>query len=161
MPKRPQIIPPEAYPQLVTKSEAADTARVLRSPAAARRGAKVIEQQRESLSAAVHDLADDLENAGGAHDLVLQAAHEIRGLGESAGLAAAGRIADGLCHYVDEMQRCALRPDPNIVDLHVNAILRATRNERERGAISEAVARELAALVAHRLTDIKKLPETS
>src|SRR5579872_3422038 len=102
MPKRAQLIPPEAYPQLANKSEAIAAARVLRSPAAARRGARAIEEQRESLSAAVHGLVDDLEKAGGALDLVLQAAHEIRGLAEPAGLAAAGRIADGLCRYADE-----------------------------------------------------------
>lgn len=155
MPKRPQFIPPEAYPQPVNRKEAANAARLLRSPAAAKRGGRALEMQRESLSAAVHGLADDLEKAGGAQALVLQAAHEIRGLGESAGLAAAGRIADGLCRYIDEMQRASLRPDQNIIELHVNAILRATRNEQERGAISEAVAKELAALVSHKLTEIK------
>jgi hypothetical protein len=155
MAKRATIIPPEVYPQLVNKSEAAAAARALHSPAAAERGARAIEQQRESLCVAVHHLVDDLEKAGGAQDLVLQAAHEIRGLAEPAGLAAAGRIADGLCRYVDEIDRCGLRPDPTIVDLHVNAILRATRNENERGAISDAVARELAALVRNRLTEVK------
>lgn len=157
MPKRTQIIPPDAYPQLVGKSEAASIARVLRSPAIIERGAQVIEDQCEMLHAAVHGLVDDLEKAGREHELVLQAAHEIRGLAGSAGLAAAGRIADGLCRYCDETEKLGLGPDPAIVDLHINAILRATRNVAERGAISDAVARELATLVSHKLTEIKTL----
>jgi hypothetical protein len=157
MARRTQIIPPDAYPQLVGKGDAASIAHALRSPAIAERGARVIEEQCETLHVAVHALVDDLEKAGPAHDLVLLTAHEIRGLAGTAGLAAAGDIADGLCRYCDEIEKLGLGPDPAIVDLHINAILRATRNEGERGAISDAVARELATLVSHKLTEIKTL----
>jgi hypothetical protein len=157
MKKSAQIIPPDSYPQPIARSEAASVARALRSPAIVERGAQVIAAQGETLHAAVHGLVDDLEKAGREHELILQAAHEIRGLAATAGLAAAGTIADGLCRYCDEMDKMGLGADPEIVELHSVAILRATRIESERGAISEAVARELAALVSHKLTEIKTL----
>jgi HPt (histidine-containing phosphotransfer) domain-containing protein len=157
MPKRAQIIPPEAYPQLVNKSDAASVARALRSPAIVERGARVIEEQGESLHTAVHDLVDDLEKAGREHELVLRAAHEIRGLAGTAGLAAAGRIADGLCRYFDESEQLGVGPDMTIVRLHIGAIARAARAEDEVSQMSEVVAKELAALVNHKLTEIKAL----
>jgi hypothetical protein len=109
------------------------------------------------LSAAVLELADALEQAGKDLDAVLSAAHEIRGLAGTAGMPAAGRIADGLCRYCDELDKLGLAPDPAIVDLHVGATLRAIRIPAERGVLGEAVAKELAALVSHKLTEIKTL----
>ena len=155
--KTAQIIPVSAYPQLVNNADAASVARALRGSTLIERGNQVMEEQSEMLCAAVLGLADQLEQAGKNLDGVLLAAHEIRGLAGNAGLAAAGRLADGLCRYCDEIDRLGLAPDLAIVDLHVGAILRATRNPAERGAIGDAVAKELAALVSHKLTEIKSL----
>ena len=51
------------------------------------------------------DYVDELETAPGDMTLVFEKAHEIRGFAETAGLVATGRIADGLCRYIDEMER--------------------------------------------------------
>ena len=157
MSKPAQIIPVSSYPQLVNNADAASIARALRGLPVIERGNQVIEQQSEMLCAAVLELADQLEQAGKDIDAVLLAAHEIRGLAGSAGLTAAGRIADGLCRYCDEIDRLGLAPDRAIVDLHVGAILRASRIPAERGAVGDAVAKELAALVSHKLTEIKSI----
>jgi len=157
MSKKGQMIPADAYPQLAGKSDAAHVARMLRSAVTAVRGQRVVEDQGEPLRAAVHGIVDDLEKAGHNYDLVLASAHEIRGLAETAGLVATGRIADGLCRYFDEVGQLGLAPDPAIVTLHVSAILRATRNGNEISNMSDVVAKELAALVRHKLTDVKTL----
>jgi len=157
MPKRAQIIPPDAYPPLMRKAEAAAIARRLRSPQTAERGARAIAAQGESLRQAVGALVDELEKAGRDDAGIAQVAHEIRGLGENAGLAAAGHIADGLCRYFDAVERLGLGADPAIVELHVRAILHAARHEDEAGRMGDTVAKELAALVSHKLTEINTL----
>ena len=157
MPKRAQIISPDAYPALMPKGVSGAVARMLRSPEMAERGAKVLEQQGESLRQAVLELVGNLENAGQDHGTVAAAAHEIRGLAGSAGLASAGRIAEGLCRYYDQVAAMALRPDGAIVELHVSAIARAARHQDEASRMSDKVAKELAVLVQHKLTEINTL----
>src|SRR4051812_25631831 len=122
MPKRAQIISPDAYPALMPKSVSGAVARMLRSSEMAERGAKVLEEQGESLRLAVLELVGTLEAAGQDHAAICAAAHEIRGLAGSAGLASAGRIAEGLCRYYDRVAAMSLRPDAAIVELHVSAI---------------------------------------
>jgi hypothetical protein len=154
MPRRVQIIPPDAYPPLVRKSEAVAIAQWLCSADTIARGEGAIADQEPVLRAAVHRLVDDLERAGKDRDLVALAAHEIRGLAENARLAAAGRIAGGLCHYFDESRKLGQDADPAIIDLHVGAILRAAHHRDEAARMSGAVARELAVLVDQKLTGV-------
>ena len=153
--KKAQLIPPDDYPQMVSKSDAARMARALRSPDTAARGAKVIQQAGQKLRLAVHDYVRELENAAGNLILVFEKAHELRGFAETAGLRATGRIAGGLCRYFDQMEKLGAVPDKAVIALHVSAIARAAHAKDEAGRMSDAVVKELAALVAHKLAETK------
>lgn len=153
--KKVQVIPPDDYPQMVSKSDATKMARTLRSPEAAARAARVIQQQSKKLQLAVHDYVRELENAVGNLPLVFEKAHELRGFAETAGLRATGRIANGLCRYLDSMEKLGVTPDQAVVALHVSAIARAARAKDEAGRMSDAVVKELAALVAHKLAETR------
>jgi hypothetical protein len=157
MSKPAQMIPPDAYPQMVAKSEAAAVSRMLKSPETVVRGSKVIGNSIQSLRGAARDYVTELEQAGDDLELISEKAHEIRGFAETAGLAATGRIADGLCRYFDESEQLGVGPDMAIVRLHIGAIARAARAEDEVSQMSDVVAKELAALVNHKLTEIKNL----
>jgi chemotaxis protein histidine kinase CheA len=156
--KKVQLIPPDDYPQMVCKSEAARMVRALRSPEAVARGAQVIQSHGPKLRLAVHDYARELEKAAGDLRRVFEAAHELRGFAETAGLRATGRIASGLCRYFDEMEKRGAVPDPAVIELHVSAIARAAYAKDDAGRISDAVVQELAALVAHKLDEAKAAP---
>ena len=121
----------------------------------AARGAKVIQQAGQRLRLAVHDYVRELENAIGNLPLVFEKAHELRGFAETAGLRATGRIANGLCRYFDSMEKLGATPDHAVVALHISAIARAARAKDEAGRMSDAVAKELAALVAHKLAETR------
>ena len=153
--KKTEIIPPNDYPQMVGKSDAAKMARALRAPETAARGARVIQEAGPQLRLAVHDYVRELENALGDPLLVFEKAHELRGFAETAGLGATGRIASGLCRYFDEMEKLSAVPDAAVIALHVSAIARAARAKDEAGRMSDAVVKELAALVAHKLAEAK------
>jgi hypothetical protein len=153
--KKVQVIPPDDYPQMVSKSDAAKMARALRSPETAARAAKAIQQQSQKLQLAVHDYVRELENAIGNLPLVFEKAHELRGFAETAGLRATGRIANGLCRYFDSMEKLGATPDHAVVALHVSAIARTARAKDEAGRMSDAVAKELATLVAHKLAETR------
>ena len=156
--KKGQLIPPDDYPQMVSKSDAAKMARALRSPDAVARASKVIQQAGPKLQLAVHDYVRELENAAGNLSLIFEKAHELRGFAETAGLRATGRIASGLCRYFDEMEKRSAIPDKTVIALHVSAIARAARAKDEAGRMSDAVVKELAALVAHKLAEAKAAP---
>jgi chemotaxis protein histidine kinase CheA len=153
--KKGQLIPPDDYPQMVSKSDAAKMARTLRAPQTAARGAEVIRSQGPKLRMAVQDYVRQLEDAAGDLQRVFEKAHELRGFAETAGLRATGRIANGLCRYFDEMEKRGAAPDPTVVKLHVSAIARAARARDEAGRTSDAVVKELAALVAHKLAETR------
>jgi preprotein translocase subunit Sec61beta len=153
--KKVQVIPPDDYPQIVSKSVAAKMARALRSPETAARGAKVIQQAGQRLRLAVHDYVRELENAAGNLPLIFEKAHELRGFAETAGLRATGRIAAGLCRYFDDMEKLGATPDAAVIKLHVSAIARAAHAKDEAGRMSDAVVKELAALVAHKLAETR------
>ena len=150
-----QIIPPDSYPQMAGKSDAAKMSRVLRSPEAIQRGAHVIEEASHALREGVRDHVRALETAIGDHQLTSEKAHEILGFAETAGLAATGRIADGLCRYFDEMEKLAIEPDMEVIALHVSAIARAAYAEDEAIRMGDMVAKELAILVHHKLAETK------
>ena len=154
---RTQIIPPDSYPQMVGKSEAARLSRALRSQETIQRGDQVIDDASQSLRQGVRDYVRALERAVGDHPSTYEKAHEIRGFAETAGLGATGRIADGLCGYFDEMEKLAAEPDLEVIMLHVSAIARAAYAEDEAIRMGDMVARELEALVDHKLKETKAL----
>jgi hypothetical protein len=150
-----QIIPPDSYPQMAGKSEAAKLSRALHSRDVVARGDSVIEESREHLRAGVRQYVRALEQAAGDRQLTSEKAHEIRGFAETAGLAATGRIADGLCRYFEELDKLGAEPDRDVVALHVSAIARAAFAEDEALRMGDVVARELAVLVHRRLAETK------
>ena len=150
-----RFIPPEAYPQMVSRSDAAKMSRVLRSGDTVTRGAKAIQNAGQTLREAVRDYVRELEEAIGNYEITLDKAHEIRSFAETAGLRATGRIADGLCRYFEEMRKLGAAPDVAVIALHVSAIVRAANAEDEASRMSDVVARELAALVSHKLAETK------
>jgi preprotein translocase subunit Sec61beta len=157
MTKKSQVIPPDAYPQMVSKRAAAAMSRALRSRDAAEGGTHVIQQAGQNLREGVRSYVRELEAASGDHQITSDKAHEIRGFAETAGLRATGRIADGLCRYFEEMAKFAAEPDTAVIALHVSAIVRAAHAEDEASRMSDAVAKELATLVNHKLAETKAL----
>ena len=155
MKKKAQIISPDHYPQMVSKSDAAKISRLLRSGETLAQGARVVQEAGGRLREAVRDYVRELEEAIGDHEITFDKAHEIRGFAETAGLKATGRIADGLCRYFDEMAKFNAKPDTAVVALHISAIVRAANAEDEASRMSDVVAKELAALVNHKLSEAK------
>lgn len=151
--KQAQIIAPDAYPQLISRQNAARAMEMLRSAQTAARAQAAIAAQIPPMRAAILEYVEALEQAQGDMTLVFEKAHEIRGFAESAGLVTTGRIADILCRYMDDMERLKKPLDTILVALNVSAIGRAARAEDKDIAMGDAVAQELAALVARRLAD--------
>ena len=150
-----QIIPPDSYPQMVSKSEAVRISRALRAPDAIRKGDRAMEDASPDLRQSVRDYVRALETAIGDRQQIYENAHHIRGFAENAGLAAAGRIADGLCAYLDEIGTLAAAPDPEVIAVHVAAIARAAYAEDEAIRMGDVVAMELAVLVDLKLSEAK------
>ena len=150
-----QIIPPDSYPQMVSKADAARISRALRAPDAIQRGNHVIEEAGHDLRQGVREYVHALEASSGDHQQTYEKAHQIRGFAETAGLAAAGRIADGLCAYLDEMGMLDAAPDPEVIGVHVSAIARAAYAEDEAIRMGDVVAMELAVLVDLKLSEAK------
>jgi hypothetical protein len=151
--KQPQIIAPDAYPQMMSKPNAARAALTLRSAQVAEKAQAAMEAQIPAMRAAILGYVEELEKAQGDMTLVFEKAHEIRGFAETAGLVTTGRIADILCRYMDDMERIKKPLDVTLVALNVSAIGRAVRTEDGNAAMGDVVAAELAALVARRLAD--------
>ena len=151
--KQAQIIAPDAYPQMLSKPNAARAIETLRSAQTAANAQAAIAAQVPALRAAILEYVEALENAQGDMTIVFEKAHEIRGFAESVGLITTGRIADILCRYMDDMERIKKPLDTTLVALNVSAIGRAARAEGNDVAMGDAVAQELAALVAKRLAD--------
>ena len=155
-PKKPlKTIPPNAYPQFA----AADAMRLLhalRDPEVVADAAHIIAEKAEDMRHAVLAHVDRLEKAARDFDMAatFEQAHEIRGLAGNAGLSATGRIANGLCKYLDATGRAALEPERALVVLHLEAIARAARAEDEATRLGDTVANELAVLVDKKLAEI-------
>jgi hypothetical protein len=148
-----QFIAPDAYPQPMTKPSAARAMLSLRSAETAAKAQLAMEAAVPPMRAAILQFVDELEQAGGDMKIVFEIAHEIRGFAETAGLVTTGRIAEILCHYMDDMAHIGKPADPTIVALHASAIARAARAEDDGVRMGETVAAELAALVARRLSE--------
>lgn len=148
-----QIIAPDAYPQMLSKPNAARALETLRSAQTAMKAQAAMEAQIPAMRAAILQYVEELENARGDMTKVFEKAHDIRCFAETAGLVTTGRIADILCRYMDDMERIKKPVDPVLVTLNVSAIGRAARAEDDNVAMGDAVAQELAALVAKRLAE--------
>ncbi len=148
-----QFIAPDAYPQPMNKPSAARAMLSLRSAEAAAKAQSAVEAAVPPMRAAILQFVDELEQAGGDTKIVFEKAHEIRGFAETAGLITTGRIAEILCHYMDDMAHIGKPADTTIVALHASAIARAARAEDDGVRMGETVAAELAALVARRLSE--------
>jgi hypothetical protein len=148
-----QVIAPDAYPQMLSKPEAARALLNLRSTETAAKAQVAMEAAIPPMRAAILRYVDEMDAA--AHDLKKQfaIAHEIRGFAETAGMITTGRIAEILCRYMDDMERAGKPLDITIVALHASAIARAARAEEDDVRMGEKVAAELAGLVARRLAE--------
>jgi len=153
--KKADFIAPDAYPQPVSRGDAARISRALKSSGVLENGARVIQQSSPLLRMGVLDYVRALEQAVGDLATVFDKAHEIRGFAETAGLRATGRIADGLCRYLEEAAKLGVAADSAVVALHVSAIVRAAHAKDEASRMSDVVARELSALAAHKLAEAK------
>ena len=148
-------IPPGAYP-VFGPIDAAHLLSALRNPAVAANAARVIESKADEMRVAALAHIDRLEAAAQQTDIgaIFEQAHEIRGLAGNAGLAATGRIANGLCRYLDAIRRANLDAERSLVTLHLEAIARAAHAEDEATRLGDAVATELANLVEKKLAEI-------
>ena len=157
-PKKPlakpvQIIAPGSYPQMLSKPRAARALNTLRLPEISAKAQSVLEAAMPEMRAAILGYVREMEAHAGDMTRLFEAAHEIRGFAETAGMITTGRIAEVLCRYMDDLMRLGRPLDPTIVTLHVSAIARAARAEDDSVRTGQAVAAELAALVAKRLSE--------
>ena len=153
----PHLIAPDAYPQMMGEQGAAHALLTLRSAQTAVKAQAAMEAAIPPMRAAILQYVNEMEAAAGDLPAMFEKIHEIRGFAETAGLATAGRIAEILYRYSDDMERMGKPLDMTIVALHVAAIARAARAEEEDAGMGEAVAAELAALVARRLAGCEQL----
>ncbi|HJT42408.1 MAG TPA: hypothetical protein VJ750_02805 [Rhizomicrobium sp.] len=154
--KDSQLIAPDAYPQMMNKQDAARAMLTLRSHETAAKAQVAMEAAVPPMRAAILQYVDDMERAGGDMVKLFEAAHEIRGFAETAGMITTGRIAEILCRYMDDMERIKKPLDAAIVALHASAIARAAHAEEDDVRMGEKVAAELAALVARRLAEAER-----
>lgn len=151
-----EMIPPDSYPQPVTRAQAVEMVHALRSPGLSQAVARVIENSGEMLRKAVCGYVEELEAAASDFGLLFKKAHEIRGFAETAGMLSTGRIADGLCRYFENAAQAGLKPDPEVVALHVSAIGRTARDADAGSRMSDVVARQLAVLAARKLSESRR-----
>jgi HPt (histidine-containing phosphotransfer) domain-containing protein len=147
------IIGAEEYPSVLDSHAAAEFVGAMKSSETAQRGKQVIALRQGVIGDAVQGYIKTLEAAAKARDTqgVYEQAHEIRGLAATAGLEAAGRIADGLCKYVDTASRLNLEIDAVVIGLHIDAISRAATAKDDTTRLGKSVANELNTLVQRRL----------
>jgi hypothetical protein len=152
--KGSEVIPPDAYPQMMSTADAARAMNTLRSAQVAVKAAVAMEAAVPSMHAAILQYVEELEEAGADMVRVFDKVHEIRGFAETAGLVTAGRISEILCRYMDELNRLGRAIDPAIVALHVGAIANAARAPVDDLKMGEVVAGELSALVTRKLAEL-------
>jgi hypothetical protein len=161
MARKVELIPPDAYPQMVSKAQGLLLARTLRSAVTAVTATRVIEDNAEILRDAVRAFVEELEEAGTDFELVSEKAHDIRGFAETAGMLSTGRIADGLCRYFDDAAQSGVPPDAAVVALHISAIGRTARDPDALSHMNDMVAKELSALAAHKLSESRRAAKNS
>ncbi|HXC56857.1 MAG TPA: Hpt domain-containing protein [Rhizomicrobium sp.] len=153
-----EFVSSEKYPSLLSKARRRQAMSTLRSSETLAKASRIIAAKSAELRGAVLEMVGQLEQAIRAQDWpgVFAVTHEIRGLAGTAGFGATGRIANGLCHYLDAMAALALPPDGAVASLHVDAIIRSTRTEDDTARHGDAVAQQLTALVARKLAEVKE-----
>jgi HPt (histidine-containing phosphotransfer) domain-containing protein len=154
MSKKAQMIPPDAYPQMVTKAQAKQFSRRLRSAVTEVKAIRILEDSAETLREALLVYVAELEAAGQDVALISEKAHEIKGFADTARLHACARIAEGLCRYLEDSEALQAAPDGLVLVLHVSAIGRAARATNLEAQMSDTVAEELATLSARKLAEI-------
>lgn len=148
-----EIIPPESYPRTIRLCDMAQFLGTLKSKAMQKHLCRVIAARRQELCEVVRASIARLDEAARVSDMpaAYAEAHDIRGLAALAGFNASGRIADGLCLYLDTLNRAGRDADASIVGLHVGSIARAAYAEDEATRLGTEVDDELRALVRRRL----------
>lgn len=152
--RKAQFIDAKSYPAMLRPVDVAQFVAMLKSETAAKRAGRAMLARTAQLKDAVLGYVSSLERAaqfGDCAETYLHA-HEIRGLAETVGLVAAGRIANSLCLYLDTCARRAQTPDRMVVMLHVDAVSRAARAKDEATRLGDEVASELEALATHKLS---------
>ena len=158
-----EIIDVDQYPAMLD-AEASEAFLVeLSLRDTSKRANNAVETKKIQISHAVHGYIETMEKAYREADLktMIAQAHEIRGLAANAGLEAVGRLADGLYKYIDMAMRLEAALDADVILLHINAIARASSTADEAKAYGERVAKELSALVDHKLQAINRLKTKS
>lgn len=153
----PTLVPADTYPPLLAPAMRKQALATLKSSATLARAARVIALKTAELRDAVLALVEELEEAMRAGDwqAAFAATHEIRGLAGTAGLTATGRIANGLCHYLDALKSAGAEPDEAVATLHLDALIRSARTEDDTARHGDAVARQLSELVQRKLAELK------
>src|SRR5690242_18424781 len=156
--EKAQIVPVTEYPAMLDEKAAAEFVRVMASKDTSKRMNTTIDQRRGEISGAVRRYIEELSAAATAGDLksVFDRAHDIRGLAGTGGLDAAGKIADGLCKYIDAIERLGATAETPVIALHIDAIARAASTSAEAQKHGPQVAAELGALVEHKLNAINE-----
>ena len=152
------VTPATEYPPLLPKARRAQAMRMLRSSETMDRANRIIALKKSQLRGAVLEHVDLIEAAArtGNWTFVFELAHEIRGMAGTAGLAATGRIANGLCRYLDALALSGAEPDRSVATLHLDAIVRSARTEDDAARHGAAVADQLSSLVDRKLREIKE-----
>jgi hypothetical protein len=148
-----ELIEPDDYPQMVSKRDGLRCMQVLQSDRVALKAKTAMASYAPMLRDAIIEYVEALEEAGTDLTQIFAIAHEIRNFAANAGMGTAGRVAENLCRYMDEMERVTKPVDPAIVALHVAAIARAARAEEDDAKMGDVVSGELNALVKRRLND--------
>ncbi len=151
-------VQPGVYP-IMPVAAAMQLARALRDKGVAQEATQVLASTAESIKTSVLDNIERMEKAAHTDDFagVYHESHEIRGLAGNGGLAAAARIANELCRYLDAFFEQHRNPEKHVVRLHIGAISRAARAEDDATRLGGTVAKELAQLVDKKLAEINEL----
>ena len=157
--EKAEIVQVADYPAMLDEKAAAEFMHVLASNDTNKRMKTTIEQRRGEISSAVRRYVEELAAAATAGNLkaVFDRAHDIRGLAGTGGLEASGKIADGLCKYIDAVERLGATVETPIIALHIDAIARAASTSAEAQMHGPQVAAELGELVTRKLNAINDL----
>ncbi len=152
-----RIIPVDAYPPMMRKSLVSKAIFELRSERLRQHASDILSSSGDALRVAVLQYVDIMEDAAKRGDMenVYAQAHEVRGLAATAGMAELGQIANGLCQYLDTALQDRFGVDGPLVNLYLDAIVRAARAGDEAIAYGGLVATELAQLARKKLGGVK------
>ena len=153
-----ELVPAADIPPLLNKSRSKQAMTLLKSSALLAKAGRILTMRSAEMRGAVLELIEQVEGEAraGNWQAVYDTTHEIRGLAGTAGLTATGRIANGLCHYLDSMKGFDIAPDAAVASLHLGAIGRSARTEHDAARHGDAVAQELSLLVARKLAEVRE-----